>query len=298
MALSVNITTGPRYSFSELAKTEFWKKQFPEFSINSSKVSGHNPASLDEEQRWLIHERILNEGYFGEHDTMLAEVAPRLAEAVEKLVKLNIPPVFLFIFDEAWECFYRLHPVFEQLLGPDYKMLPDFWAWHVKPELQESGWKPHRDKGRRALAKDGSPLSVTMWIPLSEANPLNSCIYVVPSNLDPTYNTDEEWEYKPELGTIRALPGKPGDYFCWNQSILHWGSRSSPYATQPRISMAFEFQRGDTPPMNEPLLTPLKSVPFIGRLKLIAKQILQYDHMYKLPPELKQLATQILEDNS
>ena len=93
--------------------------------------------------------------------------------------------------------------------------------------------------------------------------------------------------------SVRALPVEPGDYLIWNQAVLHWGSRSSRLAQGPRISMALEFQRGDVAPFNGPLLPPLTRPGFEARLKLVAKQILQYRHMYPLTPAMQGLAEAI-----
>jgi ectoine hydroxylase-related dioxygenase (phytanoyl-CoA dioxygenase family) len=141
-----------------------------------------------------------------------------------------------------------------------------------------------------ALFDDGSPKSLTTWIPLTAATPLNSCMYIVPASQDPTYGTAEESEHKFDLPSIRALPAVPGDFFIWNQAILHWGSKTSPLAPETRVSIAFEFQRADVPPFNAPLLEPLGVLTFEARLRLIAKQILQYQHMYALDPEVEKFA--------
>jgi hypothetical protein len=91
----------------------------------------------------------------------------------------------------------------------------------------------------------------------------------------------------PHLG--RALPAKPGDFLVWNQAVLHWGSLSSEFAEAPRISMALEFQRGDIAPFREPLLDHETLPTFSERVRLIAMQILQYTHMYGVPPKHVQL---------
>jgi ectoine hydroxylase-related dioxygenase (phytanoyl-CoA dioxygenase family) len=183
--------------------------------------------------------------------------------------------------------------MYGNILGP-YGMLPDFWIWNVDPAKGESGWKPHRDRGRMALRPDGRPLTLTTWIPLSDATPLNSCMYVVPAHADPTYGTPRENEYRFELPAIRALPAKPGEVLVWNQAVVHWGSRSSHLATESRISMAFEFQANDSPPFNTPILPPDKWVPFDLRLRLIAKQVLQYRHMYKVDPQIERVAAELV----
>jgi hypothetical protein len=51
------------------------------------------------------------------------------------------------------------------------------------------------------------------------------------------------------------------------------------------VSFSIEYQRGDAPPENEPLLDPRHTPPFLRRLGLVGKQILQYRHMYALDSE-------------
>jgi hypothetical protein len=221
-----------------------------------------------------------------------------MADTVRSLSAADLSPLFAYLYDEFWFPFCKLHQMYRSLLGGDYYLLPDFWIWNVDPKKGEAGWKPHRDKGKRSLLDDGSPKSLTTWIPLSTATPLNGCMYVVPAQYDPTYGTPEETKMKFEHQSIRALPGKPGDFFIWNQAIYHWGSRSSPRAEESRVSMAFEFQRADVPPFNSPLIDPLGIPSFETRLVLIAKQIHRYRHMYELDPKVAQMASALLAELS
>jgi len=236
--------------------------------------------------------RMRHDGYFQiAHDFGLD--LPMMADTVRRFSAEGIPPVFCFLFDEFWAPFHALDAMYGGLLGP-YGMLPDFWIWNVDPAKGEAGWKPHRDRGRLALRPDGRPLTLTTWIPLSEATPLNSCMYVVPAHADPTYATPHENEYRFELPAIRALPAKPGEILVWNQAVVHWGSRTSRRATESRISMAFEFQASDSKPFNTPVLPRGKWVPFDVRLGLIAKQVLQYRHMYKVDAQIERVAAELV----
>ena len=139
---------------------------------------------------------------------------------------------------------------------------------------------------------DGSPKSLTTWISLSDATPLNGCLYVVPAQHDPTYATADETEMKFDYQSIRALPAIPGDFVIWNQALFHWGSRSSPWAAESRVSMAFQLQRADVPPFDNPLIEPLAVPPFEARIRLIARQLYRYRHMYELDPELSRMASE------
>ena len=254
------IETDTNYSMQELLKEDFWRERFPELSIcHYLANSSVGEINLSPQSVARIDDRIIKDGYFQEKDKELEELALLIGRMVKRCISLNIPPPFLFLFDEPWGCFYRLHPVLKHLLGDSYCILPDFWIWHVDHNKEESGWGPHRDKGRSSLKPDGTPLSLTVWIPLSEAMPLNGCMYMLPACRDPVYNTMDEDTSQFDLPAVRALPAKPGDWLCWNQAVLHWGSQSSDYAPHERMSMALEFQRGDIPAFNKPLLTPLSN---------------------------------------
>ena len=59
--------------------------------------------------------------------------------------------------------------------------------------------------------------------------------------------------------------------------------------------MAFEFQRADVRPFNTPSeIESLNLLTFEVRLKLVAKQLLQYRHMYKLDPPVEQIAMELI----
>jgi hypothetical protein len=215
-----------------------------------------------------------------------------MADAVRALCAANLSPLFACLYDEFWCPLRRLHGLHAALLGGSCRLLPDFWILNVDPSKGEAGWRPHRDKGRRALFDDGSPKSLTTWIPLSRATPLNGCLYIVPAPLDPTYATADETEMKFEYQSIRALPATPGDFVIWNQALFHWGSRSSPEADESRVSIAFQLQRTDVPAFDSPLIDPLVAPPFEARLRLIARQLYRYRHIYELDPELARLASE------
>ena len=270
----------------------FWRALNPALHVcDDAFIGGVGPFDLDSPARESLVRRMTREGYFqffvppAQWQLPLAE----MAQAVDQMPPTLAAP-FVFVYDEFWLAFRKQARVIADFLGNDYVMLPDFWAWRVDPTKRQSGWKPHRDKGHMALFPDGRPKSLTVWIPLTKATPLNSCMYVIPADRDPTYGTPQDGEWKFGFSDVRALPGEPGDVFVWNQAVAHWGGHSSTFATDVRISVALEFQRLDVPPFNQPLLSPNSLPSLFDRLRLIAKQVLQYDHMYKLDPELERFA--------
>ena len=111
----------------------------------------------------------------------------------------------------------------------------------------------------------------------SDATPLNGCIYVLPAHVDERFH-QRRWDGEGN-NVVRALPATAG----------------SRLGVAPRISAAFEFQRGDRAPFNRPLLDPGPLPPFTERLGLIGKQVLQYRHMYPLTDDVAAVATSLFE---
>ncbi|MEZ5956752.1 MAG: phytanoyl-CoA dioxygenase family protein [Hyphomonadaceae bacterium] len=275
---------GSGISVDDLCAASFWRSFAPSLHISEEGLAFEAGVSDFE----TLARRMRRDGYFGGRHARLDDLAPRLAEAVGLCVNVGLPPVFIWAFNEPWASFHALRPVISGFLGQDYKLLPAFWAWHVDPRQGERGWRPHRDNSR-SLDPDGTPQSLTCWIPLTEATPLNSCMYILPAYLDPYYGQPTTANsVLPDLSVARALPAKPGEFLIWNQAVLHWGSPSSEFAEHPRISMALEFQRADIP---RPSLMDASTLPsFETRMRLIAMQILQYTHMYGFSTELRSIA--------
>lgn len=282
---------------SEQMRTrEYWQLLAPGLHIEEKSIL-QNVAHLrftSSEQMEMMN-LLKEDGYFQSTADWGLDLK-LMADSARSLSGANLAPVFAFLYDEFWYPFLKLHLLYAALLGGKYFLLPAFWVWNVDPRKNESGWKPHRDRGRISLFDNGAPKSLTTWIPLSSATPLNGCMYIVPACHDPIYATAEDplWKLRFEFSSIRALPAKPGDFFIWNQGVLHWGGRASSRATESRVSIAFEFQRADVPAFSEPLLDPFEIPSFEKRLKLIAKQLLQYQHMHPLEPELAHFASALL----
>ena len=278
----------------QISDPQFWLGLNPGLHIEAP--GSALPVDVADEAGARFRSLIRTEGYLQAEGLVLDRSFESLAAAVKVLVSKDLPPPFAFVYDEFWRPFHRLRNVLEQVFGHSYLMLPDFWVWHVSPAKAESGWSPHRDKGRKALFEDGTPKSLTVWLPLTAATPLNGCLYLVPADRDPTYGTERESEWTFKMPDVRALPAKAGDLLMWNQAVLHWGAHASERAAEPRISMAFEFQRDDVKPFNRPLLAPDAAPGFDDRLKLICKQILQYEHIYGLRPEMQEMASGIVHE--
>ncbi|HXV74335.1 MAG TPA: phytanoyl-CoA dioxygenase family protein [Sphingomonadales bacterium] len=286
-------------SFAEIAKSlpsrDFWTGLTKDLHIGDADYIKAQPVfNIEPQAIERLKELVKREGYFQADPPQWNLPLEGMIALTHKLTGLGIPTPFVFIYDEFWMVFTKIGKIIEGLLGKGFQRLPDFWAWHIEPEKEQSGWSPHRDKGVRALFPDRSPKSLTVWVPLTASTPLNGCIYLVPADRDPTYATPEEKQFRFALSDIRALPAAPGSILCWSQAVLHWGSHACSREKRPRISLAYEFQSGEVPPFNKPLMNPYTVPDFTSRLKLVAKQILQYQHMYKLQDDIKTVAEKLI----
>jgi len=283
------------FSASDVERREFWHGLCPGMTIEGGSVAA--PAGFGETDR--LFAVLKREGYVQVPDALSEECIGPIRDSIATLFGRGIPLPFVFVYDQPWLAFQSLAPFLSTVLGEDYRALPDFWVWHVNPNEKATGWGPHRDRVQPTLEPDNSPRTLTVWLPFTNATPLNGCMYVLPAHLDDRF-VERRWDgpdnnvvYNPQ--NIRALPATAGSMLAWNQSVLHWGGRGSRLGDTPRISAAFEFQRGDQSAYNRPLLDPARLPSFSERLGLIGKQALQYRHMYPLSDDVGAIATSLFE---
>lgn len=285
-----------KLDIEKLKEKEFWIKLNPKLHVDEKSFSAsQNIIRFDQTTLEEIKKEIIEDGYFQINPVDWGLPLNEMKLAVRNFYDMGLPTPFVFVYDEFFLMPYKVSGILSFILGNDFKILPDFWAWYVDPLKAEKGWEPHRDTGIESLFETGMPKSLTVWVPLTNATPKNGCIYIVPAQWDP-YFADPANNYKNfQHQHIRALPAEAGSILGWNQAVIHWGGRSSKKAKEPRISFAFEFQRGDVTPLNEPLL-PYDRLPDLNlRLQLIGKQILQYEHMYPLRQDIKEIAIKFTE---
>ena len=277
-------------SAKDAESAAFWRRLLPELSIESTDAhETFEVAGLSE-----LMAQLRFEGYVSVPGVVPERVFSALLGCVKCLHERGIPLAFAFVYDQFWQLFQGLSGFLEMVLGKGYRALPDFWVWYVMPSEESTGWSPHRDRVQPTVDRNNSPHSLTVWVPFTDATPLNGCIYVLPAHLDERFKM-RHWSgegniHVPEPQNIRAVPATAGSLLAWNQGVLHWGGRASRMATVPRASAAFEFQRGDRTPFNNPLLDMRQLPPFQKRLGLVGKQVLQYQHMYPLSPEIAAIA--------
>src|SRR5262249_60237350 len=101
--------------------------------------------------------------------------------------------------------------------------------------------------------------ALTAWVALTDATPLNGCIYLVPAHVDAgvrTIGPGRDVLRRPQ--DARAQPAPAGSLLVWNHGVLHWGVRSSRRAPPPRVAAALQVQRRDIASFARPLFDPYR----------------------------------------
>lgn len=280
---------------AQAERREFWGDLCPGMSIEGG--AAPRPAAVGATNG--LFTELKREGYVQVPDALSEATIAPIRYAISTLSQQGIPLAFAFVYDELWLAFQGLSRFLTSVLGEGYRALPDFWVWYVSPSEDSSGWGPHRDRVIPTVDADNAPQTLSVWLPFTDATTLNGCMYVLPAHLDDRFR-ERRWDgegnnvvHRPQ--DVRALPATAGSMLAWNQAVLHWGSRGSRMGTAPRISAAFEFQRADCAPFNNPLLDPERMPSFQERLGLVGKQVLQYRHMYPLSDEVAEIATSLFQ---
>ena len=277
-------------SLAEAESLSFWRSLCPAHAVMAPRVLPAARLPSPDALRETLH----REGYVNVPDALDPAAVSSARSLVAELRAHGVPLPFAFVYDGLWALFASLAPFLEVALGTGYRALPDFWVWHLDPDDEARGWGPHRDRVRPTVDGDGALASLTVWLPLTDATPLNGCIYALPAHRDPCFARrvwdGPEGAIVPAPQDIRALPAPAGSLLAWNQNLLHWGGRASRLADGPRVSVSCEFQRADRSPYNTPWLDPAAPPELSLRLGLIGKQLLQYRHMHPLDADAAALA--------
>ena len=217
----------------------------PKLSITLTPFA-KQPADIDidDNDAEQCLKQVIEEGYLATKSLISEAEVKLIAEAIDNITELGLPPIFVYVYDQTWQIFKRLSKIVEPILDANYKItIAGMWAWRI--DSDGSGFAIHRDIYAKDTQPDGRPAHLTVWIPFTDATPLNSCIYVLPTHLDPNYPDNLRSKTITEYGDVRALPAKAGSILAWNANIAHWGSKSSQWAEHARISIAMDFSRAD-----------------------------------------------------
>ncbi len=258
---------------------DFWRALNPDLTISDFPLASRRvrPAATAD-IAGLCRRQIIADGYLATPPVVPADELARLAAGIERVVAAGFPSTLAAVYDEYYNIFNGLEPVFAPLLGDDYVMVTQgVWAFYVPAgddgrTLWTAG-SPHRDRmapDARTLARD-VPSIITLWIPLEDVTPDQSCIYVLPAPFDEDFYTGETGVdvKKVRLQDIRSLPARAGSVLGWSSHLIHWGSRASRFAERARMSVTIYFQRRDVPLWHPFHIDPALPASFRDRLMWI-----------------------------
>ena len=236
-----------------------------------------------------------------------------LARGVMELMRHGFPPLFVLLYDEAWE----LTRIVEQFIPGTcggHSHVGDFFVFAVlnAEEQQAMGVDayiatyrpsgPHRDRPTAGPASFDAkvPAYVSIWLALSDATTNNSCLYVVPLAQDAGYylagDGDQNGNVPLRIDACIAQPLKQGGMLCFSHRLLHWGSaleqwaleeedrEKAPNASLPRIAFTTAFSKNsfEAPYFCHERFPLDGTTPLALRLGLVAGQSIQYEHLNKL----------------
>lgn len=232
------------------------------------------PASPTPPAERPAHAALLAEGLGRLGAVASIDLCARLVSAIEALHALELPAAFVYAFDEAWALGERVRERIASLVGQDYALVEDVWAWLIRPG--SAGWPAHRGISRVVLGRE-APEVINVWIALTDVTPERACMHAVPLVDDPGYPASLERIEAPPA-EARPLPAPAGDALFWNANVLHWGGRCAVQAAGPRVSCSFTLCRADAtarfPELK--LLRPLTGFDLAARMDALARMVLVY----------------------
>jgi hypothetical protein len=234
-----------------------------------------------------------------------------LSEGIKRLGNAGFPPVFIFLFDEAWLLCAAVSRQLRALMGAEAELDEACFAWalrsptatmmHTQPAEPPAAsyiggnfGKPHRDSSYAAShTASGDPTELSVWVPLNRVTTTNGCMLVVPSNQDPLFaRPADPMHMQPQLAMpwahVRALPCEAGSVLMWHASLIHWGSACGEGEACPRQSIAFALKlpsAGGTSKRADSGVrlsqeTLRQGLSMQDRLRIVVKSLLQYEHWH------------------
>lgn len=267
---------------AEQSQSKYWQDLAPMLSIGSEfakdQIAELNGVMI-EEASCQLH----REGYFKLPSVISPSMIEKLREGMWALKNANHPPVYIYLYDEAWFVFAGLQQLISNFLGDDFALLPNFWAWHLDINAGSVGWSPHQDCQAQTVfpLDDDSNLlvSLSLWVPLNDATIDNGCMVVLPKTIEAKYKDTISNVDEIDLADGKELPAPSGAVLGWTQELYHWSKAATGKSDIPRMSLSLEFQNSSFDPLTAPLLDAAEPVNFEARLALIELQFEKYRHI-------------------
>ncbi|KAG2440535.1 hypothetical protein HYH02_010413 [Chlamydomonas schloesseri] len=242
-------------TLDNLADPAYWAQLCPELTV-SGKL-GSKAAKIKKPASELVkdaREQVLSEGVVQLHpsDLQWGVDVHVLARSMVALMQAGWPASFLIMYDEVWALVQQASSLMAGATGGNACNM-DVLCWYVDPNAGAAGFSPHRDRqpdnSPATFRPDGTAMYSTCWVPLTDACPENSCLYVVPRWADPGYFAGDDDDGpdplavalagKEDYQAIRALPAEAGSALIFTHRIIHWGSRGRKGFHTPRLAVSW-----------------------------------------------------------
>eukprot|EP00164_Ancoracysta_twista_P031238 GFYU01064646.1.p1 GENE.GFYU01064646.1~~GFYU01064646.1.p1 ORF type:complete len:220 (-),score=51.75 GFYU01064646.1:72-731(-) len=133
-----------------------------------------------------------------------------IVELIHILREAGWAPVFIFMYDEVYRVIDNMWCLMKVILGEECVLEPSVFAWSVQPKNENNyiGANfslPHRDYTfDESCFPDHTPKLLNVWIPLTDVDVNNGCMYVVPKEFDP--NFDKPKTYAHMRSAVKVSP--------------------------------------------------------------------------------------------
>jgi len=213
---------------------EYWRELVPDMHCcNDEGCEPEESRACDAARRAALAE---NGACTLAGDASDAALAASCGAAVEALAAANLPPAFVFVYDEAWTLARRYAARVAALMPRGAALNYDVYAWRVAPG--DRGWAAHRDRAGSGVGPDGAPDYATGWVALTAAAADTACVWTARPNAGAGAGDPLALE---RLCRSAAAPLEvaAGDCAVWGGRTPHWGGRHAKAGAPPRTAMAF-----------------------------------------------------------
>jgi len=263
----------------QVADVAAWRALAPDLTIGSSKIAEEIPFS--DRQLEEIADGVWRDGYLQLPPLFNQTEMVSLRSVLQAFRGQKLPPVFIYLYDQPWHLFSRLNRLLKHFLGKEFAVLPNLWAWHLEAP-GDRGWPLHRDCDAKTVFDVGPDkilMSLSLWLPLTDADEDNGCMSVLPRSAAEKYQAPIENITDIMADDVVVLPAKAGSVLGWAQDLYHWGGKYSGHAKNPRMSLSLEFQNRAFDPLATPVVNLSNLPTFEERLALVEDQFDKYRHI-------------------
>lgn len=259
----------------QLLNLDCWAALAPSLKLSASLAPSGEFVDFGQEEIQKHVSGIRNEGYLITKSLVPPETRNSLINGIDELVSRRFNPTWALLYDDFWNLFMSMRPLAKSILGDNYKYVTGNYIFIVDNTDSASGWGVHRDLPfRNSIREDGLPDIMSLWVALTDATPLNSCLYCLPASRDPNYPHNLPNQSIQHVEDIECMAVQAGQVIGLNHGLLHWGSRSSSRGASRRVSFVFDIQRGDVPCYHEALLDPTSPITFEQRAAYVGHVLL------------------------